>query len=199
MDIAGPRGETGTPYARYYQFGPEGVDMEIGVVLGPPDDEPEPVLAPADGHLGTKVGSAVLPGGRAARVLHFGAYDTLKDAYDTLMAWIPEQGETPGVGAWELYLTMPGPGARGSRPAHRGGLADPLEGRRSGVQVAPSEPRFPDTFPFAVQVARLPCGCPFSVRACTLDIVDGVPSRTGRAQRVAVRVGGVHQATDLTE
>ena len=48
-----------------------------------------------------------LPGGRAVQVLHVGSYGALQATYGRLMAWVAEQGLTPGPLMWETYLTEP--------------------------------------------------------------------------------------------
>ncbi|MEB4613528.1 GyrI-like domain-containing protein [Leucobacter sp. M11] len=53
----------------------------------------------------------LLPGGPAAEMMVLGDYAQLPDAYGTLLAWLAEQGLTPGPLAWEQYLTNPEPDA----------------------------------------------------------------------------------------
>jgi effector-binding domain-containing protein len=96
------RSPTGAPYARSYTFGPEMIDMEVGI----PISEPIPGLAPPDDQL-QAVGSASLPAGPTARVVHHGSYQTLSKAYDVFHDWIHEQGEDDGVGPWEVYVVDP--------------------------------------------------------------------------------------------
>jgi effector-binding domain-containing protein len=50
-----------------------------------------------------------LPGGRAARLLHVGSYDSLEQAYGRIVTWLGEQGLTPGEVTWESYLNEPDP------------------------------------------------------------------------------------------
>lgn len=92
----------GAPYARSYMFGPEMIDMEVGI----PISEPIPVLAPPDDQL-EAVGAASLPAGRTAKVVHHGSYQNLSKAYDDFHEWIHEQGEDDGVGPWEVYVVDP--------------------------------------------------------------------------------------------
>jgi effector-binding domain-containing protein len=96
------RSPTGAPYSRSYMFGPEMIDMEVGI----PISEPIPGLAPPDNQLDS-VGTATLPAGRTAKVIHHGSYQTLSKAYDTFHDWIHEQGEDDGVGPWEIYIVDP--------------------------------------------------------------------------------------------
>ena len=93
---------TGAPYARSYLFGPEMIDMEVGI----PISEPIPGLEPPDDQL-EAVGTANLPAGRTAKVVHHGSYQTLSKAYDDFHEWIHEQGEDEGVGPWEVYVVDP--------------------------------------------------------------------------------------------
>ena len=94
----------GAPYGRYHAFGPERVDVEIGIpVAGPvaglrPLDESEP----------GEIGASELPGGAAAVTLHLGPYDTLRQSYERLEAWSGEQGRALGDGPWESYVDDPG-------------------------------------------------------------------------------------------
>ena len=91
----------GAPYARYREFGPERVDIEIGV----------PVNAELDdlGDLGADgvIGVSGLPGGRVARLLHSGPYDQLASAYQRLEGYLAENGVLPAGAPWETYLVMP--------------------------------------------------------------------------------------------
>lgn len=52
-----------------------------------------------------------LPAGNAAQILHVGIYDTLRQSYTELMAWLADQELVPGPLMWETYLTdTPGTG-----------------------------------------------------------------------------------------
>lgn len=73
------------------------VELEVGLVV---DGEVEP-----DGD----VIPSALPGGRAARLVHHGAYDGLGEAWAGLLAWVAEQGLTPAGPMWEVYVTEPTP------------------------------------------------------------------------------------------
>jgi effector-binding domain-containing protein len=49
------------------------------------------------------------PGGRVARVVHHGGFDSLGHSWQELEAWIRLQGLTPGAPMWEVYVTKPSP------------------------------------------------------------------------------------------
>jgi effector-binding domain-containing protein len=93
----------GPPFARYHEFGPERVDVEIGFPV------PAPVKALpslADCPPG-EVGSSELPGGPTAVTTHRGAYDGLSKTYDRLHDWIHAEGRDDGPGPWESYVDSP--------------------------------------------------------------------------------------------
>jgi effector-binding domain-containing protein len=84
----------GPPYGRYYSPPPT-LDTEAGIpFVGS--------LAPS-GEIEIKE----LPGGRAAKTVHVGAYDTLSGEYPRLETWIAEHGEHAGEGPWESYIDDP--------------------------------------------------------------------------------------------
>ena len=83
---------TGPPLGVYYGMPTDTVDVGAGF---PSASLP----ADTDGVTGT-----MLPGGRAAQVVHFGA---MTETYERLMAWLAEQGATPGPVMWESYLNEP--------------------------------------------------------------------------------------------
>ena len=93
----------GAPYGRYHQFGPEQVDVEIGIPVAAPVANLRPLAECEPGEMG----SSELPGGEAAVLVHRGPYDTLSGAYDQLHDWIHSQGRDEGPGPWESYVDDP--------------------------------------------------------------------------------------------
>jgi effector-binding domain-containing protein len=94
----------GPPFARYHTFGPEHVDVEIGIPVATPLPN---VPALADARPG-ELGASELPGGPAAITVHRGSYDGLPKVYDQLHEWIHGQGHDEGAGPWESYVDDPG-------------------------------------------------------------------------------------------
>jgi effector-binding domain-containing protein len=86
----------GPPLTRYFTFGEPTVEFECAI----------PVAAPFAGHGEIKASS--VGGGDAAVCMHVGPYDTIGKTWEALMAWVSEQGRTPGGAGWESYLTDPG-------------------------------------------------------------------------------------------
>lgn len=93
----------GPPYGRYHQFGPDQVDVEIGIPVAAPVANLRPLAECEPGEMG----SSELPGGEAAVLIHRGSYDTLSGAYDGLHDWIHSQGRDEGAGPWESYVDDP--------------------------------------------------------------------------------------------
>jgi effector-binding domain-containing protein len=91
----------GGTYARYFTFGPDICDMEIGV----PVASVGAVTAAAAGS--EDVGATELPNGEVVMVEHRGPYPTLGQAYARLEAWFGENGRNAGSGPWESYLNSP--------------------------------------------------------------------------------------------
>jgi effector-binding domain-containing protein len=48
-----------------------------------------------------------LPAGQAVTAIHVGSYDSMKDAYAEIYAWMRDAGVTPAEPMWEEYLTDP--------------------------------------------------------------------------------------------
>ena len=93
----------GAPYGRYHQFGPDVVDVEIGIPVAMPVANLRPLAESEAGEMG----SSELPGGEAAVFVHRGSYDSLSGAYDRLHDWIHAQGRDEGAGPWESYVDDP--------------------------------------------------------------------------------------------
>jgi effector-binding domain-containing protein len=98
-------GETrpGPPYGRYHEWGPDDVDVEIGVPLPAPPAKLRPLAECEPG----EIGLSELPGGPAATATHVGTYDTLSETYERLHDWIHDRGGEHGDGPWEAYVDDP--------------------------------------------------------------------------------------------
>lgn len=88
---------TGPALSRWGTASVEATELEVGF---PVDRRISP-----DGN----VVPGVLPAGRVARVVHYGAFDALGVTWERLHGWITEQGLVPGTDRWEVYLTEPDP------------------------------------------------------------------------------------------
>jgi effector-binding domain-containing protein len=93
----------GPPYGRYHEFGPERVDVEIGMPVSAPVAN---LSTYAEAEAGELFASE-LPGGPAAITIHRGSYDGLSKTYDALHDWIHEQGRDEGPAPWESYVDDP--------------------------------------------------------------------------------------------
>jgi effector-binding domain-containing protein len=94
----------GAPFGRYHRFGPDIVDVEVGIPVAAWPDGLRPLSEVEPG----EIGRSELPAGPTARYVNRGSYDTLKDAYDGLHEWIHGQGRDEGPGPWESYVDDPG-------------------------------------------------------------------------------------------
>jgi effector-binding domain-containing protein len=84
---------SGPPFARYYNGDPAGFDTEAGI--------------PFTGSFtltGDEIRVVKLPGGRAARTLHIGPYDTLSEEYRRIEGWLAAEKLRGAEGPWESYI-----------------------------------------------------------------------------------------------
>lgn len=85
----------GAPYAAYYNMDMENLDVEAGF----------PVSISATGN--DDVQSGEIPAGKYATTTHVGPYTQVEPSYNTLMAYMKENGvEATGI-AYEFYLNDP--------------------------------------------------------------------------------------------
>ena len=83
---------SGAPFARYYNSDPAAFDTEAGL----------PFTGTVTAADGARV--ATLPGGRAAKTIHIGSYETLSKEYRRIEEWCEEHGYRVGEGPWESYV-----------------------------------------------------------------------------------------------
>lgn len=94
----------GAPYGRYYDYGPETMDVEIGV----PVATIPPGLAAVDQLPPGEVGAGLLPGVPAAVAVHVGRYEGLAAVYAGLEKWMTTNGHIVSGAPWEAYIDDPG-------------------------------------------------------------------------------------------
>lgn len=92
----------GAPFALYTRPPTDTADLEIGVRVSGPLDDPVTV---GD----VTLENSQLPGGRVAHVTHVGGYDGLPAAWDSFMTAITAAQRTPILPFWEVYTTEPTP------------------------------------------------------------------------------------------
>jgi len=98
--IAGP------PYARYFHWGWDAVEVEIGAPIAAfLADLPEVVLA----HRGEVAGSE-LPGGRAAVMVHRGPYRELGGSWSQMEELMAAEHLLSAACGWEHYIDDPDSG-----------------------------------------------------------------------------------------
>jgi effector-binding domain-containing protein len=85
----------GAPFARYYAYDRNHVDMEAGI----------PVSRPVEGE--GQIQGSELPGGTAAGVWHIGPRNKLFRAWGALQAWLKDNGWEEAEAGWEAYATGP--------------------------------------------------------------------------------------------
>lgn len=80
----------GPPIGLYYdpEFDPENVDVEVVFPV-------------------TARGERILPGAKAASVIHAGPYDTISKTYAAIFAWLNQHGHSPVGPSREVYLVGP--------------------------------------------------------------------------------------------
>ena len=83
---------SGPPFARYYNSDPAAFDTEAGI----------PFTGTVTAASGMRV--TTLPGGRAAKTVHIGNYETLSKEYRRIEAYLEEHGLRAGEGPWESYV-----------------------------------------------------------------------------------------------
>lgn len=86
----------GAPFARYYTYDRDTVDMEGGVTV-----------REAVGGEG-RVQATELPGGTVATTRHVGPYTSLHRAWRAIRTWMAENGREESGAGWEVYVTDPG-------------------------------------------------------------------------------------------
>jgi effector-binding domain-containing protein len=82
-------------FAIYHGYGKDEVDMEVGLPL------PKPI--PTQG----RVVARELPATLAAVTWHHGSYDTIREAFRAVEAWIEKEGRERTGPPWEVYWTSP--------------------------------------------------------------------------------------------
>ena len=93
----------GPPYGRYHEYGPERVDVEIGIPVSAPPSNLRPLAEAEEGEMA----ASELPGGPTAITVHRGSYDGLAQTYQRLHDWIHAQGREEGTAPWESYVDGP--------------------------------------------------------------------------------------------
>lgn len=71
-----------------------------------------PVPEPLDGEVeagGITFHPSTLPAGRIATISHLGGYDGLSQAWQRFMQQVADDGHTPTLPFWEVYVSEPGP------------------------------------------------------------------------------------------
>lgn len=85
----------GQPFARYPDFGPGMITIEVGM----------PLAAPVAGQ--DDIESFTLPAGLTAVAMHGGAYEKLPETFAAFEAWIASEEHQPAGPPWEVYVNDP--------------------------------------------------------------------------------------------
>lgn len=86
---------TGQPFARYPEFGPGTISIEVGMPLA------APIMGKDD------IEAYTLPAGMTAVAVHGGPYEQMPESYAALEQWLASQGRAPNGAPWEVYLSDP--------------------------------------------------------------------------------------------
>ncbi len=91
------RGATpaGPPFARYFDVGEDGADVEVVI----------PVAAPVEGE--GRIHPVHLPAGRAVQSLHAGPYEAIMPVYHSIEQWLEENHKAPADAIREVYVHGP--------------------------------------------------------------------------------------------
>jgi effector-binding domain-containing protein len=93
----------GAPYGRYFSWGGDTADFEIGIVTAA---RIAGLALLGDIDHG-EVGASELPGGPTAVATHWGSYGHLAETYRQLDAWVEAAGRDSRPGPWESYIDDP--------------------------------------------------------------------------------------------
>ena len=97
MQLLGAQGvqPAGAPFSIYYNMDMKDLDVEMGFPVN------------AAFAAGGRVKPGVLPSGRTAVCLHRGSYETIRDSYAALSAFMEKNKAVPRGPCYESYLTDP--------------------------------------------------------------------------------------------
>jgi effector-binding domain-containing protein len=87
---------SGLPFGAYLNLDMTALEVEAGF----------PVARDLEGS--GEILAGTIPAGKFVSTIHKGAYDSVKFAYDALIAWAKENGYEPSGVAYEYYLNDPG-------------------------------------------------------------------------------------------
>lgn len=100
----------GQAYQALQELGLEPTGPPVAVYRGNPEDGFDvtagfPVASPVPATAGMEV--LALPTGQAVATVHVGTYDSMKETYDKIAAWMKDQRLIPAEPMWEEYLSDP--------------------------------------------------------------------------------------------